>query len=166
MILAVDVHYRTGKAHAVGVLFNWNNVNPIRIVNSTIKEVEEYIPGEFYKRELPCLMEIINKIDLSSLETIIVDGYVYVDNELNLGLGGKLWEALNKKVPVIGVAKTSFYSNKNTIKEIFRGESKKPLYVSAVGMDINEATKKIQEMEGDFRIPTILKYLDTATKEI
>ncbi len=165
MILALDVHYRTNQAYSVGFLFDWNSVHPTQILLSTIENIEEYIPGEFYKRELPCLMAIINQIELNSLEAIIVDGHVYVDNDHNFGLGGKLWDTINKQVPIIGVAKTSFYSNRNTVEEVFRGDSKKPLYVSAVGMDRIEAAKSIQVMQGEFRIPNILKQLDVETKK-
>jgi len=166
MILALDVHYRINHAYSVGFLFDWNSVHPTQILHSTIENIEEYIPGEFYKRELPCLMAIINQIELNALEAIIVDGHVYVDNDHNFGLGGKLWETINKQVPIIGVAKTSFYSNRNTVKEVFRGNSKKPLYVSAVGMDRIEAAKRIQVMQGEFRIPNILKQLDIETKKV
>ena len=43
MILAIDVHYRTDEAQAVGVLFDWNSIHPIQIIKSTIKGVEEYL---------------------------------------------------------------------------------------------------------------------------
>jgi len=164
MILAIDVHYRAEEAQAVGMLFNWDSIHAIQIVNATVKDIKEYVPGEFYKRELPCLMDIINKIDLNSLEAIIVDGHVYIDNELNLGLGGKLWESLQQKVPVIGVAKTSFFRNKNTVIEVNRGKSDKPLYVSSIGMDVSLAACKVKEMAGGFRIPSLLKELDVLTK--
>lgn len=164
MILAIDVHYRENESKAVGVMFNWESKQPQEIITSYFDTVEEYIPGEFYKRELPCLLKIIDKIDLNQLEAVIIDGYVYIDNEKNLGLGGMLWEALNKKIPIIGVAKTSFFQNKETVIEVIRGESIKPIFVSAVGFDLNLAALKIKQMHGSFRIPDILKQLDTETK--
>ena len=166
MILALDVYYSVNEASSVGVLFNWKDSTSLQTVRARIENVEEYIPGEFYRRELPCLLKVIDKIKLSSLEAILVDGYVYVDDNFKLGLGGRLWEALNKKIPVIGVAKTSFHSNKKTVKEIFRGKSKNPLYVSCIGMDMEEAAEKIQGMSGNFRMPSILKHLDIMTKEV
>lgn len=166
MVLALDVHYRTNQAYAVGILFNWNDAQPLLIVKARIEEINEYVPGEFYKRELPCLLEIVNKTDLKSLEAIIIDGHVYIDGELNFGLGGKLWETLDTGIPVIGVAKTAFYKNKNTVREVCRGESKNPLYISAIGMDVSEAANRIKDMEGDFRIPSLLKQLDVLTKTV
>ena len=74
-------------------------------------------------------------------------------------------KSLNKKIPVIGVAKNSFFRNKNTVKEVFRGESKKPLYVSSIGIDLDIATSLIKDMKGNYRILTILKELDRITKE-
>ena len=164
MILALDVHYREKEAKAVGVLFHWEDAESIEVLVEYIKEVADYIPGEFYKRELPCLMQVIKKIDINLIEAIIVDGYIYVDNEKTYGLGGKLYEKLGSKIPVIGVAKTPFFTNKETVKEINRGKSKNPLYISSIGIDLDRAAKQIEDMYGNFRIPEILKKLDTITK--
>lgn len=165
MILAIDVHYRIEEAKAVGILFNWDSIFPIKVVNLTVKDIKAYVPGEFYRRELPCLIEIINNIDTNNIEAIIVDGHIFIDNELNFGLGGKLWQALNEKIPVIGVAKTSFFQNKETVVEIYRGKSDKPLYVSSIGIDVNFAASKVKGMAGEFRIPSLLKELDVLTKK-
>lgn len=164
MLLALDVHYKENITKAVGVLFNWEDTEPTEIITAFINDVAEYVPGEFYKRELPCLLNVIDKIDLNQIEAIIIDGYVYIDNEKNYGLGGILWETLNKQIPIIGVAKTSFIKNKETVIEVSRGESIKPLFVSAIGFDLNIAALKIKQMHGSYRIPHILKQLDTETK--
>lgn len=124
-----------------------------------------YIPGEFYKRELPCILKVIEKVNLAELEAIIIDGYVFIDNEKKFGLGGYLWESLNKKLPVIGVAKTSYMGNKDTIVELLRGESKNPLYISSIGIELNKAVELIKSMHGEYRIPTLLKELDKLTKQ-
>ncbi|MGC4099712.1 endonuclease V [Ferruginibacter sp.] len=165
MLLAIDVHYRDAFAKAVGVLFNWDSNRPEQIIIDNITGVEEYVPGEFYKRELPCLLKIIEQVKTDDLEAIIIDGYIYVDNNGSLGLGGILYETLNKSVPVIGVAKTSFLKNKETVTALLRGESKNPLYISVIGYPIEAAVEKIKNMKGEFRIPAILKELDRITKE-
>ncbi|PZR24276.1 MAG: endonuclease V [Flavobacterium psychrophilum] len=165
MILAIDVHYRETYAKAVGVLFEWNDSKPRQTIIEYIYDIEEYIPGEFYKRELPCLLKIIEQVDLDSLEAIIVDGYIYVDNDFSLGLGGYLYQKLNEKVPVIGVAKTSFFTNRQTVIELLRGNSKNPLHISSVGYPLEDAVQKILEMDGEHRNPTILKELDKVTKD-
>lgn len=74
-------------------------------------------------------------------------------------------KALHQKIPVIGVAKTPFLSNKETVQQVLRGQSNNPLYVSAIGMDLNEAALLVKNMKGDFRMPDILKAVDKLTKE-
>lgn len=165
MLLAVDVYYIEDKAKAVGVLFNWDDKQPAKIITEHFTGVEEYIPGEFYRRELPCILKLLQQVDLATLEAIIVDGYVYVSNDGDFGLGGKLYGALDKVVPIIGVAKTSFMANKETVIEVRRGESDNPLYVSAIGTDLDEAAANIKAMKGLYRMPSILKLMDSETKK-
>jgi deoxyribonuclease V len=165
MILALDVHYKAAGAKAVGVLFNWQDALPEEVIIEYINEVDEYIPGEFYKRELPCLLKIIEETNLDNIDAIVIDGYVYIDNDMNFGLGGRLWEALEKRVPVIGVAKTSFFKNKDTVRELKRGISNSPLYISSIGMELDACVNFIKNMKGDYRMPDILKLLDKKTKE-
>ncbi len=166
MILAIDVHYKVEYAKTIVLLFeNWQSLTYSEIVEVNSNTVAEYIPGEFYKRELPCILEALNQIDSNKIEAIIIDGYVYIDDNMQLGLGGHLHQALDFKIPVIGVAKTSFKNNKNSVIEVFRGESKKPLYVSAIGYDHNKAAQNIQQMYGEYRLPYLLKLMDQKTKE-
>ncbi len=164
MLLALDVHYKETYAKSVGVLFNTTDDTSVKTLVEIIDEVEEYVPGQFYKRELPCLLEVIEKVDLSTIEAIIVDGHVYVDNNCSLGLGGHLYEALNKQIPIIGVAKRSFHNTDEVSKEVFKGQSKNPLYVSAIGMDLKRAIDIVSQLHGEHRIPTLLKLLDSVTK--
>lgn len=164
MILAIDVYYKEIEAKVVGVLFNWLDDKPLKIIQEVYKEIAPYQPGAFYKRELPCLLKLIEKVDTAELEAIVVDGHVYTDDNQNYGLGGKLWESLHRTTPVIGVAKSAFLDNKMTVVEVFRGTSKNPLYVSAIGCDLTYASDKILKMSGLHRIPTILKTLDKLTK--
>lgn len=165
MLLAVDVHYKETYAKAVGVLFNGEDEIPKEIETTIINEVAEYQSGQFYKRELPCILQLLKKIDTSNLEAIIVDGHVYVNNDKTLGLGGHLYHGLNKKIPIIGVAKKSFVNTDKVSFPIYRGESKVPLYISAIGYDVENAIQNIINMKGNYRIPTILQILDTETKK-
>ena len=165
MYLALDVHYKTNYAKSVGLTFSsMEDQVPQSTIIETLHEVAPYQPGEFYKRELPCLLEVISKIDMSAISTIIVDGHVYVNNDGQYGLGGYLYEALNKKHAVIGVAKRSFHANGKMVKEVLRGESNNPLYISAIDMGLEKAAYFIQHMHGPHRHPTLLKMLDTITK--
>ncbi len=164
-VLAMDVGYYDRSAKAVGVLFNWDDSEPSDVITAITDSVEEYSPGEFYKRELPCLMKVIEQLNMTSIDTIIIDGYVTLDDNGKAGLGLHLWHALDKKFKVIGVAKTSYHNNRLETHEVIRGQSKKPLFVTAVGLNKEAAAILIKEMKGTNRIPDILKTLDTLTKE-
>ncbi|WP_337967490.1 endonuclease V [uncultured Flavobacterium sp.] len=167
MILAFDTYYYDGKAKTVCLEFTeWNQSENFKIHTEIIDNVEDYIPGEFYRRELPCILSVLNKFDLKNIEAIIVDGFVYLDDEKKYGLGGHLYEKLNKEVVIIGVAKTNFASIEKDKKSWFRGESKKPLYVTAIGIELEDAFAKVEKMAGEFRMPTLLKEMDRLTKEI
>lgn len=166
MIAALDVHYKENYAKTVLLIFeNWTSESYHECIEVKTTEITEYIPGEFYKRELPCLLEGLKRIDLNSIEVIIIDGYIYVDNEGNSGLGGHLYHSLNEQIPIIGVAKTKFANNSETVVEVFRGESKNPLYVSAVGIEKEKAAEQVKKMFGDYRLPHLLKIMDQKTKE-
>lgn len=166
MIFALDTYYFDNKAKTVALGFSdWSNSIEKENYSEILENIEEYKSGEFYKRELPCILSLISKIDLKKIEFIIVDGYVFVDDNSKLGLGGFLYEELNKKIPIIGVAKTDFISlTKNKIS-LLRGKSKNPLFISSIGVELNEAVKRIKQMNGENRIPTLLKRLDKLTKE-
>lgn len=165
MIIAFDTYYFNEKAKTVGLSFNnWNDLLEQSVHTEIIENVTEYTSGEFYKRELPCILSLSKTLNLHLYETIVVDGFVYLDDNGKYGLGGHLYETLGKSIPIIGVAKTDFISLTEKKRKLLRGESIKPLYVTAIGMDIDEAAEKIQFMSGDFRIPTLLKKLDTITK--
>lgn len=166
MKIAVDVHYREEFAKVVAIEFNkWTDSFPEKILEETIEHVEEYISGEFYKRELPCILEILKGIDQSKLEVIIVDGYVQLDDSGKAGLGMYLSEALKRKTPIIGVAKKGYKDNEKHVIKIERGESKNPLFVTSIDIDLQESANKIKNMAGEYRIPDLLKILDQKTKE-
>ncbi|MFY7734651.1 MAG: endonuclease V [Bacteroidia bacterium] len=166
MILAFDTYYFDNKAKTVCISFdNWSDEENYKVETEIIENVEEYQSGEFYKRELPCILSLLDKINIVNIEAIIVDGYVYLDDNEKLGLGGYLYNQLKSKTPIIGVAKTNFATLDKNKRQLLRGKSIKPLYITSIGIDIDEATKLIENMSGQNRIPTLLKTLDTLTKE-
>ncbi len=62
MKLAIDVHYRETFAKVVSVEFEqWQDSTPLDIHIVEMEDFLEYEPGAFYKRELPCIMEILKK---------------------------------------------------------------------------------------------------------
>jgi len=166
MILAFDTYYYENKAKTVCLSFkDWNAEENYKIDTETISDVEEYVSGEFYKRELPCILSLLSKIDLKEVDLIIIDGFVFLNDENKFGLGAYLYKALNEEIPIIGVAKRDFATIENNRKEIFRGISKNPLFITSIGIDLTIASKKIEEMNGEYRIPNLLKELDKLTKE-
>lgn len=166
MILAFDTYYFENKAKTVCLLFeSWTDDRPLNIFTEIVEDVEEYIPGEFYKRELPCILSLLQRIDMVLVEYIVIDGFVILDDKMKLGLGGYLYESLHSKIPVIGVAKTNFATIQKLKKEIIRGESIKPLYITSMGIDLELAASFILQMHGIYRFPSLLKQLDNLTKE-
>lgn len=165
MILALDSYY-PGDAYTVCLSFeNWTDQDPKEIFTEISTLTEEYEPGFFYKRELPCILSILKKISLENIEAIVIDGFVTLDDAGKLGLGGHLYEALNKMIPIVGVAKNNFISLIHGKGLVYRGTSAKPLYITTVGMELGVAADFIKSMHGDFRIPTLLKQLDVLTKQ-
>lgn len=162
MKLALDVYYYQDKAKTVGLLFqDWEDKEPIDTVEHFSDNIADYESGSFYKRELPCILGLLETLDLSKIDTLIVDGYVYLDNQKK-GLGFYLYEHLPTGINVIGVAKRPFI-NTNAIK-ILRGESNNPLYITSIGIDSEIAAESIKRMDGNYRIPTLLKLLDQQTR--
>ncbi|MDR6565010.1 MULTISPECIES: endonuclease V [unclassified Arcicella] len=166
MILCFDTYYFDNKAKTVCIAFeSWENDENYQVTTEILEGIEEYQSGEFYKRELPCIMSLLEKIQIENIETIIVDSFVFLDDNQKLGLGGHLYRELGSTIPIIGVAKTNFATIEQNKRQLLRGTSIKPLYITAIGIDLDKATELIKNMSGPNRIPTLLKTLDTLTKE-
>ncbi len=166
MILAFDTYYTGTNAKTVCLAFQkWTDDKPFHVFEETMEGIADYEPGAFYKRELPCILSLLSVISISDIEVIIVDGYVILDDDGKTGLGGLLFDKLERRIPVIGVAKSGFHNNKKNVLELFRGKSKKPLYITAKGMGLTLAYNRIKSMHGNYRMPSLLRILDTKTKE-
>lgn len=158
-MVAIDVYYKDdGTFRAAGVIFqDWRQENPDKIIIIKGKTSEEYIPGEFYRRELPCILDILK--ECPEEKTVIIDGFIDLKrgNKVIGGLGHHLLEE-KPDLSVIGVAKSKFAQNQDISEAVYRGGSKKPLWVQGC------AGVVIREMHGPYRIPTLLKTLDQITK--
>lgn len=162
MILAVDVHYTGTNADVAGITFeNWQSEHCEQRYFSKVTGVGEYESGKFYKRELQCILQLITEHNLKPT-TIVVDGYVYL-SEQKPGLGKYLYDALQQKVEIIGVAKREF-SGVSPNSKILRGQSEKPLFISTTG-DLAQAKENISQMHGNFRHPYLLKLVDQLCRE-
>ena len=159
VIACTDVHYTDSHAIAACVLFrSWSDAHADLAIIERLKDPAPYVPGRFYQRELPALLTVISKL-IVRLDVIIIDGYVWLGEWDHPGLGAYLHKALGRSVVVIGVAKRPFRPGP-AVQTIRRGTSARPLYVSAAGMELNEAAARIVDLHGEFRVPTLLKRVD------
>ena len=115
----------------------------------------QYLPGEFWRRELPPLHAVLQGVPRLAL--IVVDGYVDLDPGGRPGLGARVHA--ERGVPVIGVAKT-FYRGAVHAAPVCRGQSARPLYVTAAGMSVADAAGMVAGMAGRHRIPDVLRLAD------
>ena len=159
MIACLDVDYRDEGAVAAGLLFRaWTDPLPTSRAIVRIDRVEPYEPGHFYRRELPCLLAALAAL-AEWPEVVIIDGYVWLGDENDPGLGAHLHRAIDGRSAIVGVAKTRFLRAR-LVEEVRRGQSTSPLYVTSVGVEPSEAARRIGEMHGFYRLPTLLKEVD------
>src|SRR5262245_60602331 len=138
MIACVDVDYRDSEAVAACVLFaDWTDETPAAELVERVVGVQPYVPGQFYRREMPCLLAVLNRLPQPP-ELVVIDGYVWLAGEDRPGLGAHLYEALGRRIPVVGVAKTQFLSAKLAVAVRRSENSSRPLFVTAAGVEVNE----------------------------
>lgn len=164
MKYALDVQYNGNENAVVACLGfkNWEDETASYVKQHKIEKILPYVSGQFYQRELPCLLEALKGLD--NIECIVVDGYVWLDVESRKGLGLHLYEALEQKVPIIGVAKAKF-GNTPEKCELLRGESPKALYITSKEMTLEAAKEAIALMYGKYRFPTLLKEVDSLARQ-
>lgn len=160
MLLAIDVAYDDAKNSALAaalVFASWTDASSVEERVRLHRGVAPYVPGSFYRRELPCLLPLIGELSVAhAIDVVVIDGYV--DLGSSPGLGRHLANAL-KGPSIVGVAKTRFQSATNAI-EVFRGGSVQPLFVTALGIDPASAATHVELMHGAHRIPTLLRRVD------
>ena len=167
MILAFDSYCFDNLAKTVCLAFDtWNASGPEALYTKTLEGIAEYVPGQFYKRELPCILSLLQQVTLTDVEAIVVDGFVYLDDDQKPGLGYHLYDALQQKRHVIGVAKSNFATLNNLKLPLLRGDSANPLFITSIGIELQTAGQFVASMSGHYRIPTLLKMLDTETKAV
>ena len=158
---AVDVHYlRTGGARAAAVLAaDAASAHVLAERTAVIPQVPPYLPGEFYRRELPPLLAVLG--DLSGLGLLVVDGYADLDPSGRPGLGAHAHAEFG--IPVIGVAKSRFRTATHAVP-VVRGASVRPLFVTAAGMPAADAADLVRRMAGRYRLPDALRRADTLAR--
>lgn len=169
-ILAIDVQYSNDDTgYAAGVLFDFvDSSNPSQSLLHVHNHVLPYEAGAFYKRELPPILALLDKVTRPP-KIIIVDGFVDLGGPDQPGLGRHLYNHLDGSTAVIGVAKNPFRRFDDERKAIpasphvaivHRGSSTRALFVTAAGIGLPEAVQIVKGMDGGHRIPTMLKLVD------
>jgi deoxyribonuclease V len=162
MIAFLDAHYTTSRAVAACVIAEaWHSQAPVHSVTEQLAVTSEYVPGEFYLRELPVLLAVLRKVS-QPIGIVVVDGYVELDGS-RLGLGRHLARELRHPVTVVGIAKSE-YRGAPAIP-VLRGKSLRPLYVSAMGMPAEVAAECVRSMAGRHRIPDLLRHVDGLARQ-
>jgi deoxyribonuclease V len=154
MIACLDVCYHDTAACAAAVTFrDWTDAVAADETTIPIRDVQPYESGQFFRRELPCLLAVLGT--LRSIDLVVIDGYVWLDGASRPGLEAHLFQALAAAVPVVGIAKTKF-AGADRAREVIRGTSKRPLFVTAVGVDADVAALWVHSMHGEHRIPALI----------
>ncbi len=163
MNAVLDVHYDKQIAYAACVEFlNWMDTTPVRTIVVSTGVSSVYLPGRFFERELPCLLAVLKRAR-RKYESLVIDGYVFLKEPVANGLGAHLEQVLKYSPKVIGVAKNPLRVADRFVT-IFRGKSKKPLFISSVNIPVEEAAELVAGMAGPFRIPTLIRLADKACR--
>lgn len=161
MITLFDACYGGNQAaFACIALTGWSSDRYIHSQTCILPVASPYIPGAFFKRELPGILRLC-QIVIWPLDVLVVDGYVHLPGG-RPGLGGYLHVELQR--PVVGIAKNP-YAGLRACIPVYRGGSRKPLFVTAAGMDVEQAAEHVQAMAGSHRIPLMVKTVDRLAKE-
>lgn len=163
MIAAFDVHYASERANAAAVVFeDWDSDRPTNRYSVLVEDCEDYAPGHFYLRELKPLLAVVSAIT-EDVSTFVIDGYCHLSDDQRPGLGAHLANQLPDDSIIIGVAKNRFRDSQHAA-QVLRGTSERPLFVTAIGMDYQQAADLIDSMHGPYRIPTLLKEVDRLSR--
>jgi deoxyribonuclease V len=160
---AVDVHYPpAGGAGAALVVAEDDRFGSIVEERTAwLPDAAPYTPGAFFVRELPALRAVLPAEP--DVDLLVVDGYVDLDPEGRPGLGAHVHAEF--AVPVVGVAKTSFRSATHAVP-VRRGAAIRPLFVTAVGIDVSEAVELVAGMAGRYRLPDALRRVDALARTV
>lgn len=160
MIVALDVQYGvTAVTTAVVGWRAWPDATAaLERVERHASPPAPYVPGAFVQRELPYLLAALAGVT-APIETIVIDGHVWLGVDRK-GLGAHLHD--HTRLPVIGVAKNAFVGAQAL--PVIRGDSAKPLHVTAAGIDPAAAAAAIASMHGPYRLPTLLKRADSLAR--
>jgi deoxyribonuclease V len=161
--VCLDVDYRAERVVAACVGFtDWSDAEAaFEFTRDTEGAPSPYESGQFYRREMPYLLKLLGELE-PAVGLIIIDGFVWLDGQ-RPGLGAHLSHALGGACPVIGVAKRPFVGAANAVP-LLRGASHVPLFVSAIGIELDIAVRGVAQMHGEHRVPTLLSRVDRLSR--
>lgn len=163
MIACLDVHYAEGRATAACIRFrHWADEKSVDVVTASMDTVAAYESGEFYKRELAPLLRVLERSGQSA-QTLVIDGYVWLDAQGSPGLEALLYAATGGQSRVIGIRQEPT-QKRGFAYHVMRGSSTKPLYVTAIGLDTADAAEGVKNMHGPHRIPTMVRAADRVSR--
>lgn len=96
-------------------------------------------------------------------DLIALDGFASFDSP-HVSLGEHLYKLLESRTPVIGIAKSFNRLAIGKAQKLFRGESNSPVYITAMGLDVEMASEYVRLLHGPFRIPSVIKDTDQLSK--
>lgn len=172
MIACFDVHYDETTAAAAALVFaSWTDEEPVSEHTVRLSSIGDYEPGKFYLRELSPLKAVVAELPSSvraAVQIFVIDAYCHLDEAGSPGLGTyfhrHLTDGVAPSAAVIGVAKNRFRGTTHAA-EVLRGDSARPLFVTAVGLSYDDAADRIGQMDGEFRIPTLIKRVDRLCRD-
>jgi deoxyribonuclease V len=165
--LSTDVAYHNGIGYGIGLVFNkFTDDVADGVIEVIVPDVGDYIPGEFYKRELKVLVAIYKeyiKIYKKPPLLIFIDAYVNLGDKI--GCGQYFAEDIDNASVIVGIAKNAYTPADSICEKVLRGDSIKPLFVTSTIISKEAAAVVVKKLHGKHRFPTLIKKTDMLTKE-
>lgn len=175
MIVAIDRCFYDGFSYVVGAVFeSWCDIIPSYYVMSRVFCNDVNYKSGSFSREIDGIMVCLTQLNLDNVDTIIIDGYVWITDDKGnekKGLGMCLQDAIfhlyKVKKTIVGISKTKY--PKHHIKdcyEVKRGANKESLWVTCSEPYYAEHySVMVKRMGGDFKVPDIIRELNAKMRE-
>ncbi|MGC9090893.1 MAG: endonuclease V [Fervidicoccaceae archaeon] len=175
-ILGLDVSYRKEYSYAVAVVYNTMSGIIEEVHSAILKTKVPYVPGFLGFREIASFMATLQKINLKTIDLILVDGHGRFHPRM---AGSASHVYLVVKRPTIGVAKNPLRSDeidsegniwlngKIVGKVLSHPMGARKLYVSVGGgIDLETAYNIVKKLRKNPGLPIPLNYADKISKKV
>ena len=160
MILAFNTYFYDGYSYTVcGVFEAW-----------TSERVKFYVMSRSVlthdgESDISCITKCMSYIDMSCVTSIIVYGFSWISDENGnqiAGFGKKVQNEVLRKyrhnISVIGISKSAPQFEIPSCREVLRGGSMSPLYITCTETEFTtHYAFHVKQMYGEKRMPDILK---------